>query len=351
MTVRAALVGYGLGGSAFHAPFLDSTPGLRLAAVVTGNPERQRAVLDRYPDTEIIRGLDDLLVRADEFDLAVISTPNREHYANASAALRHGLPVVVDKPFSATAADARALADLAAGRGLLAAPFHNRRYDGDFLTVRRLLSEGAIGNPTRFESRFERWRPDPSTSWKAWKESADPADAGGITHDLGSHLIDQAVALFGRPVHVYAEIGVRRAGAVADDDAFVALTHHDGVRSQLWMSALAADLGPRFRLLGDGGAYVKHGMDPQEDLLKQGAVPGGPGWGEEAEDAWGRVGSVGEFRPVRTEAGGYQHYYAGIVKALTQGAPPPVTALDGVTTAEIIEAAYASSRTGQVVEL
>ncbi|MBP2474486.1 putative dehydrogenase [Crossiella equi] len=351
MTLRAALVGYGLGGSAFHAPFLASTPGLRLAAVVTGNPERQEAVRARYPDTELVPSLEHLLARAGDFDLAVITTPNRHHYENASSALRHGLPVVVDKPFSASAEDARALADLAAARGLLAAPFHNRRFDGDFRTVRRLLGEGRMGRPTRFESRFERWRPDPTTSWKAWKESRDPADAGGITHDLGSHLIDQAVALFGRPLRVYAEIAVRRDKAVVDDDAFIALTHHEGVTSHLWMSALAADLGPRFRVLGDAGSYVKHGMDPQEALLKEGATPGGEGWGEEPESAWGRLGAVGDTSPVRTEPGAYQDYYAGIVRTLTEGAPPPVSALDGVTTAELVEAAYQSSRTGQVVEV
>jgi scyllo-inositol 2-dehydrogenase (NADP+) len=337
--MRTALIGYGLGGAAFHAPFLATTPGLALAAVVTGNPDRRAEVASRYPDAELIASVDEVWRRAGEFDLVVVTTPNRHHADHARAALEHGLNAVVDKPFASSAAQARELADLAAARGLLLAPFHNRRWDGDFRTVARLVGEGALGRVHRFESRFERWRPDVR---EGWKESGDPADLGSIVFDLGTHLVDQAVALFGRPTSVYAEVRTLREGARAHDDAFLALSHPSGTVSHLWASALAASLGPRFRVLGDRSAFVKHGMDPQEEALKAGAVPGGAGWGEDAEEQWGVLGG----EPVRTVPGAYQDFYATVAAGQ---APVPVA--DAITGLEVVEAAFTSARTGSVVPL
>ena len=345
---RVALLGYGVGGSAFHAPFLASTPGLALAAVVTGNPERQAAVRERHPDAEVIPDAARVWRRADEFDLVVITTPNRLHHEQARTALEHGLAAVVDKPFAGTAAQAAELVELARSRGLLLSPFHNRRYDGDFRTVRRLVGSGALGSVHRFESRFERWRPAVKAGWK---ESADPADLGGITYDLGSHLIDQALVLFGRPTEVYAEIDTRRPGALVDDDSFVALRHPGGARSHLWMSALAADLGPRFRVLGDRAAYLKHGLDPQEDALRAGETPGGPGWGEEPPDRWGTLGAVGHHLPERTDPGAYQLYYQQVAAALAGRGAEPVTGAEGVAVLEVVEAAYRSAAEHAVVRL
>ncbi|GGP83499.1 Gfo/Idh/MocA family protein [Saccharothrix coeruleofusca] len=335
--MRTALIGYGLGGAAFHAPFLAAAEGLRLSAVVTGNPERQAEVRSRYPDAEVIASVDEVWRRADEFDLVVVTTPNRFHAEHARAALEHGLNAVVDKPFAGSAAQARALAELAAGRGLLLAPFHNRRWDGDFRTVRRLVAEGALGRVHRFESRFERWRPEVKDSWK---ESGDPADLGSIVFDLGTHLVDQAIALFGRPRSVYAEVRVLRSGARADDDAFLALTHEGGAVSHLWASALANDLGPRFRVLGDRAAFVSHGMDPQEDALKAGATPGGPGWGEAASPA-----SLGGT-PVPLDPGAYQDFYAAVAQGRS-----PVPVADAVTGLEVLEAAFESARTARTISL
>lgn len=337
--MRTALIGYGLGGAAFHAPFLATTPGLALAAVVTGNPDRRAEVASRYPDAEVIGSVDEVWRRADEFDLVVVTTPNRRHGEHARAALEHGLNAVVDKPFASSAAQARELADLAAARGLLLAPFHNRRWDGDFRTVARLVDEGALGRVHRFESRFERWRPEVK---EGWKESGDPADLGSIVFDLGTHLVDQAVALFGRPTSVYAEVRTLRAGARAHDDAFLALSHPSGTVSHLWASALAASPGPRFRVLGDRSAFVKHGMDPQEEALKAGAVPGGAGWGEDAEEQWGVLGA----EPVRTVPGAYQDFYAAVAAGR---APVPVA--DAITGLEVVEAAFTSAQTGEVVPL
>lgn len=335
--MRTALVGYGLGGAAFHAPFIAATNGLELSAVVTANPARQAEVRSRYPETRLLSTLDE--VWSGNFDLVVITTPNRFHATHARQVLEHGLNVVVDKPFAGSAAEARALASIASSRNLMLVPFHNRRWDGDFLTVQKLLSSNSLGTVHRFESRFERYRPEIKSSWK---ESGDPADLGSILFDLGTHLVDQSVALFGRPKSVHAEITTVRPGAKADDDVFLSLSHENGVRSHLWMSALAADQGPRFRVLGHDAAYVKHGMDPQEERLKAGETPAGPGWGEEPESAWGTLGG----KPHRTEPGAYQDFYASVAAGVA-----PVSPQDAVTGLEVIEAAKQSAATGDSVSL
>ncbi|KAB2352615.1 Gfo/Idh/MocA family oxidoreductase [Actinomadura rudentiformis] len=348
MDLRVALIGFGTGGSVFHAPLISSVPGLRLAAVVTSDPGRQAAVRRRHPDTNVLDSADRLWEATGVYDLVVVTAPNRLHVPLAREALSCGMPVVVDKPVAASAADARSLAALSAVRGLPVIPFHNRRWDGDFRTARTLIRDGALGDVRRFESRFERWRPQIK---QGWKESDDPRDAGGILYDLGSHLIDQAIQLFGRPRQVYAEIDVRRPGAVAPDDVFVALAHPGGVRSHLWMSATAAQLGPRFRVLGSRAAYTVNGLDGQEDALRAGATPRDRGWGVTPPEAFGRIGAPGDERAQPTEMGAYQEFYEGVERAVRGEAPPPVTLSDAIVGLEVIEAALRSARDGQVVEL
>ena len=348
MDLRVALIGYGTGGSVFHAPLITSVPGLRLAAVVTRAPERQRAARERYPDADVVDRADRLWSAPGAYDLVVVAAPNRQHVPLARTALTAGVPVVVDKPVAASAADARSLAALSAVRGLPVFPYHNRRWDGDYRTAARLIASGALGDVRRFESRFERWRPEVK---EGWKESTDPRDAGGILFDLGSHLIDQAVVLFGRPVRVYAELDTRRRGAAAPDDAFVALTHPGGVRSHLWMSATAAQPGPRFRVLGDRASYTVSGMDPQEDQLRAGLTPKDAGYGIVPAESHGLLGVPGETAPEPTSPGAYQDFYAGVVRALRDGAPPPTTLADAITGLEVIEAAARSAAEGAVVGL
>jgi predicted dehydrogenase len=348
MDLRVALIGYGTGGAVFHAPLISAVQGLRLAAVVTGSPERRRAVRERYPEAEVLDGADRLWSTSGEYDLVVVAAPNRQHVPLARTALTAGVPVVVDKPVAASAADARSLAALSAVRGVPVFPFHNRRWDGDYATVARLAESGALGRVQRFESRFERWRPEVRESWK---ESTDPRDAGGILFDLGSHLIDQAVVLFGRPARVYAEIDTRRPGATAPDDVFVALAHPGGVRSHLWMSATAAQLGPRFRVLGSRASYTVSGMDPQEEQLREGLTPKDPGYGIADPDSRGLLGVPGDAAPEPTAPGAYQEFYAGVVRALRDGAPPPTTLADAITGLEVIEAAARSAREAAVVAL
>ncbi|MFC0042550.1 Gfo/Idh/MocA family oxidoreductase [Actinomadura rayongensis] len=343
MTLRVALIGYGIGGSAFHAPLIATTPGLRLDAVVTADAGRAAAVRERYPEASVLDSADRLWESTGRYDLVVVTAPNRYHVPLARTALTTGIPVVLDKPVAASAADARSLAALSAVRGLPVIPFHNRRWDGDFRTVRRLVESGALGTVRRFESRFERWRPEVKAGWR---ESADPRDAGGILFDLGSHLIDQAVALFGRPELVHAEIDTRRPGARTPDDVFVALAHPGGERSHLWMSAVASDLGPRFRVLGSAASYTVHGMDPQEDALRAGGTPLDAGWGQVPPPHYGRLGTPGATTPEPTDPGAYQEFYAAVTRTLTGEEPPPVTLADAITGLEIIEAAQISARTG-----
>ncbi|MFI1961862.1 Gfo/Idh/MocA family oxidoreductase [Streptomyces althioticus] len=345
--LRVGLVGYGLAGSVFHAPLIAATQGLALDTVVTSNPERQAQARAAYPDVRVAASADELWARADELDLIVVASPNRTHVPLATAALEAGLPVVVDKPVAGTAAEARALAELAEKRGLLLSVFQNRRWDNDFLTLRRLIADGELGEVYRFESRFERWRPQLKGGWR---ESGDPAEIGGLLYDLGSHVVDQALVLFGPVTSVYAEADVRREGAQADDDTFIALTHESGVRSHLYVSATTAQLGPRFRVLGSKAGYVKHGLDPQEAALRDGSRPGASGgeWGAEPEDLWGRLGAgespvTGGGSPVPTLPGDYPAYYAAVARALLSDGPNPVTAQEAAAALDVLEAARRSA--------
>ncbi|HEX8560703.1 MAG TPA: Gfo/Idh/MocA family oxidoreductase [Pyrinomonadaceae bacterium] len=345
---RVGLVGFGLAGAVFHAPLVAATKGLRLAAVVTSNPERSRRARSLYPGALVYDDAGRMFERAGDLDLVVIASPNRTHAPLARAALDAGLHVVVDKPLAATAAEARWLVEEARRRRLLLTVFQNRRWDGDFLTLAGLVGRGALGRVLRFESRFERWRPRPKPGWR---QSDEPADAGGLLYDLGSHLIDQALLLFGPAARVYAELERPYEGVGADNDSFVALTHASGVRSHLWMSSAAAQPGPRFRALGSEAAYTKFGLDAQEDALREGARPGDPGWGEEPAERWGLFGAGDDLRPLRTEPGSYQSFYAGVAAAMRDGAPPPVEPSEAAAALEVIEAARRSHAEGRAVNL
>ncbi|MFH0518852.1 Gfo/Idh/MocA family oxidoreductase [Streptomyces sp. M41] len=356
--LRVGLIGYGLAGSVFHAPLIATTEGLALDTVVTSNPERQEQARAEHPGVRAAATPDELFARADELDLVVIASPNKTHVPLAGAALKAGLPVVVDKPIAGTAAEARELAAFAEERGLLLSVFQNRRWDNDFLTLRQLLTEGELGDVWRFESRFERWRPQTKGGWR---ESGDPTEIGGLLYDLGSHVVDQALVLFGPVTQVYAEAVVRRAGAETDDDTFLALTHANGVRSHLYVSATTAQLGPRFRVLGSKAGYVKYGLDPQEAALREGLRPDPArrstgDWGTEPESMWGRVGAgesplTGGGRAEPTLPGDYPAYYAAVAKALLDGGPNPVTALEAAAALDVLEAARRSARDGVAVPL
>ncbi|WP_328395222.1 Gfo/Idh/MocA family oxidoreductase [Nocardia sp. NBC_00416] len=348
-SLGVAIIGYGLAGSVFHAPLVAAEPRLRVAAVVTGSAERAAQARREHPGVRVLPDADTLFADLSDIDVVVVATPNRTHAALARRALAAGVAVVVDKPFAVTSAEAEDLLRFAEETGQLLTVFQNRRWDGDFRTVGRLVADGALGRVRRFESRFERWRPVPKGGWR---ETGGPADAAGILYDLGSHLVDQALTLFGPPATVYCELDIRRPGLRTDDDMFLAVTHAGGVRSHLWANAVAPLLGPRFRVLGDRAGYEVHGLDPQEAALRAGRRPGdGQPWGVVPAADYGVLGAGSESAPCATLPGEYLAFYAATAAAILDGAPPPVDPADAVPTLRVLEAARESAASGVVVRL
>jgi predicted dehydrogenase len=344
-TLRVALIGYGLAGRVFHAPLLTAA-GLTVTSVVTRNPERAAQVAADLPQARVVPAVEDLWSRTDEHDLVVVASDNASHAPLARSAIANGLPVVVDKPLAVTADDAADLVRRAEEAGLFLTVFQNRRWDADQLTLRRLIDDGVLGDVLRHESRFERWRPELASG--KWRETASIAEGGGILIDLGSHLIDQAVVLFGPVAHVYAEVESNRGGA--DDDVFVALTHTGGVRSHLWAGALTAAPGPRRRVLGTEGAYVAEELDGQEEALRAGRRPTDETWGVEGEGGQ-RVQRGAEREEVSGERGRWDAFYPAVAAALLEGGAPPVDPHDAVATLDLIEAARRSAATRSVVSV
>ncbi len=349
--IGVGLVGFGGAGEGLHAPLIEATEGMELAAVVTSDPQRRRRAVAAYPAVALFDDVAGLLAAGHDLglEMIVVAAPNRAHEPVALAAVEAGYAVVVDKPLATTAAAGRRVVAAAEARGVVLSVFQNRRWDGDFLTVCRLRDAGVFGQVLRFESRFERWRPQVSAD--RWRERADPEEGGGLLLDLGSHLVDQALFLFGTPTSVYAELKARRPGAAVDDDVFISLTHPGGVISHLWASAVAARPGPRFRVQGDRAGYVAYGMDVQEMALAAGERPGGEDWGRVPEARWGTLGAGDEVHPVPSEKGDYCRFYQGMVAALTEGGPPPVPPSEALGCLEILDAARLAAATGQIAHL
>ncbi len=344
--VRAAVVGYGLAGRVFHASLVAAADGMELVAVVTANAERQSQVRADHPSTAVLRSADELFAAADTFDLLVVATPNDAHAPLALAAIALGKAVVVDKPMALTSAEAAGVVEAARAAGTVLTVFQNRRWDTDQLTLRRLVTDGSLGTVLRYESRFERWRPQPRPG--SWREALPAEQGGGLLLDLGSHLVDQALHLFGPAARVYAEVDARRGDA--DDDVFVAIEHVGGVRSHLWAGALAGVPGPRLRVLGSAGAYVVGPLDRQEDVLREtGRLPAG-GLPVGTDD-WGRLGRGDESVPVPSEPGRWDLYYPAVAAAVRGVGAVPVDAADAVRTLVVLEAARESARTRSVVDL
>jgi scyllo-inositol 2-dehydrogenase (NADP+) len=343
--IRVGVVGFGLGGRVFHAPLVSSVEGLELAAVVERSGDNAR---DRYPEVTIYRTLEELLDDK-SIELVVVTTPSGNHFEAARRALDAGKNVVVDKPMGISSAQVAELMALAASRRLLLAPFHNRRWDSDFRTVQNVLQEKGLGRLVHFESWFDRWRP--VSSAKRWKE--DPAQGGGLLLDIGTHLADQALLLFGKPLGVSAEVTRERDGEGAND-SFTVRLRYDGLLVVLGSNCLASPGRPRYLLRGTKGNYWKWGLDPQEIALSQIArIPDGP-WGEEAPANWGTLnvdvdgGMV--TRPVTPTPGDYRIYYAGVRDALLGKAPAPVAPIDAWRTARLLEWAAESAEKRREIE-
>jgi predicted dehydrogenase len=334
--IRAGIIGFGLSGRVFHAPFLATNPDFEVSVIVTSNAERAAEAARLHPAAAIVDTVDELFERATrgQLDLVVIGSPSGTHAALADRALDAGVAVVVDKPFAVTSAEGRALIDKAERLGLPFTVFQNRRWDGDFLTLASLLDAGQLGDVRRFESRFEWWKPVQAKSWKA---EATASEGGGILYDLGVHLLDQALQLFGDVELIHAEVITRREGGAADDDTTVLLKHTSGVRTQLWMNGMAAQVGPRFHVLGSTSAYTSWGLDPQETQLRGGALPTDDGFGVYGEDRWGLLGVDGDVLALPTQAGKYATFYELLAEALLHGGPMPVDPRESLRSLEIIE--------------
>lgn len=342
--IPVGLIGYGFSGATFHAPVLAATAELELVAVVTGQPGRVAA---RWPGVRTYAGVADLLADP-AVELVVITSPNAEHHPQAKAALEAGKHVVVEKPFTITSAQAGELERLAAARGRVLSAYHNRRWDNDFLTVRKVLDSGLLGEVHSYEARFDRFRPEVRDRWR---ERDVPG--GGILYDLGPHLIDQALLLFGPPATVAADLRRQRPGARAVD-SFRLLLGYPGRRVLLSAGMLVKAPGPRFELHGSLGSFVKHGLDPQEDALKAGGRPGDPGWGEDPPQRYGllsaEVRGLAVSGPIPTEPGDYRDFYRGVARAIRGDGPPPVSAAQARAVIRVIELAEQSHREGRRLE-
>jgi len=340
--LRVGLLGFGLAGRSFHAPLLRAA-GMRLAAVVTS---RSEAVREAAADADVLASDAELLERND-IDVIVVATPNLLHAAQAEAALRAGKHVVVDKPLSVTAREATHLAQLARERSLMLAVFQNRRWDSDFLTLRKLIESGDLGELHTFRARWDRFRPAVVDRWK------DRAGQGnGMLYDLGSHLADQALHLFGRPDWIQADVMMQRTGAVIDD-AFEIVMGKGALRISLAAGSIAAAGDWRYVLHGSRASFFKPGLDPQEDQLRDGMDPLAPQFGIEPESQWGKLvdGASGESSPIPSQRGHWPAFYAGVRRSIETGAPAPVTADEAATTIEILEAALRSSAEHRRVDL
>jgi predicted dehydrogenase len=355
--IRTAVIGFGLAGRVFHAPFISAVPGLQLSYIVQRSGDEAAKT---YPAAGILRSFDEAL--ASDASLLVIGTPNETHFDLARRALDAGKHVVVDKPVASSSEEVRTLANLAAERGLIFAPFHNRRWDGDFLSVRALLHQNALGRLTSFVSHFDRFRPVPRAD--TWKESQHPAN--GMLFDLGPHLVDQALALFGAPQAITASVRTDRDNSVIED-AFDITLQYPRLRATLSATMIAADPSPRFHLHGTSGSFRKYGLDPQEPALIAGAkVPrlpenGSPrtpdNWLSEDPTMWGVLTLAPDpanprtlvTHEVETEPGDYRNFYANVRDAVRGTAALAVTPEAAFQTIRLLELARESSASGRTL--
>lgn len=349
-SIGVAVLGFGLAGRVFHCPFISAVPGLELRTVLQRSGDTAR---EAYSQVAIARTLDEVLAN-EQIELVVVATPNDTHLPFAAAALRAGKHVVIDKPIAPSAEGVATLMSLARERSLLLAPFHNRRWDGDYLTVRQLLGEGRLGRLVSFSSRFDRFRPVPRTG--TWKEAE--GDAHGLLLDLGPHLVDQVLTLFGLPSTLQASVRREREGTTVDDAFDLTLTFPNGPRVTLGSTLIAAEPSPRYLLQGTSGSYKKFGVDPQEPtLVAGGRVPalGSGDWLAEDPSAYGTLTLCANpaakpseltSEPLQTLPGDYRSFYKNVLDALRGKAPLAVTAADAWTTLHLLELARRSSEGG-----
>ncbi|AHM59145.1 oxidoreductase domain-containing protein [Flammeovirgaceae bacterium 311] len=339
--IKTLVVGYGLSAKAFHLPFLQINPAFELQGIVQ---PRGNASREELPQLAHYRTLEEALQKG-EAELVIISAPNEHHAPMATQALRQGKHVVIEKPFALTVAEAEALCQLAKEEDRVLSVFHNRRWDADFLTLRQLLEEEKVGRPVLLVSRFDRFRPQIKWSWKE-----EPKQGAGNFYNLGPHLIDQALQLFGWPAEVYAHIRTeRREGQT--EDAFDLHLYYPDLTVHLGASTLVSARWPRFSLLGTKGSYTKWGLDPQEELLVEGKLPSAPGWGAEKPEDWGTLitgdNDATSSQPYPGVPGNYNVFFTGLAAAIREGGPNPVPPHEALQVMQIIELAYRSQQEGK----
>ncbi len=344
--IHTGLIGFGFSGSTFHAPVINTIDTLQITRVLSSQPDK---VKQHLPAANICEGINEI-VQDPEIELVIITSPNQTHYPYARKALEAGKHVVVEKPFVLSTKEADELIRLSRSNRRLISVYQNRRFDSDFLTLQKSISQGFLGKIHTYESHFDRYRPQVRDRWR---ERDLPGS--GLLYDLGSHLIDQALLLFGMPKTVHADLLKQRPQAKAIDYFHLVLGYESGLRAILRAGCLVRSPGPRFEVHGSKGTFVKHGMDPQEEQLKQGLTPISPGWGLEAPKQFAKVLFEGEglqfSGTISSLAGCYENYYKEIAKAIRTGSKPPVTAEEARETTRIIEAAIESEHKGRVVAL
>jgi predicted dehydrogenase len=336
--LNVALVGYGYAGKTLHAPLINSIPNLNLVAVCSSNPEK---VLADYPSVKVRVSLDELLTQS-QIDVVVIATPNHTHFDLAKQSLRAGKHVVVDKPFTVTAAQAHKLKALAEQKRLVLSVFHNRRWDADFKTLRSVIASRKLGELVSFESRFDRFRPEVRTRWRE-----QSGDGNGLWYDLGPHLLDQALQLFSYPIAIQADFAMQRKDAQAVD-YFHVLLRYERLSVILHASMLVADETPRFVLRGEAGSYTKFGLDTQEESLKRGELPSGKHYGYDPRDGVLQLPTADEnaSSSVTNLRGDYRKFYTQFRDAILLNAANPVSLNEAVLTMELIELACESDDLG-----
>ena len=337
--IRTLLVGFGFSATTFHLPFLQQLPGYALTGVVSSRPDDVNAVVSDVP---VYASLAKALA-ADSFDLVVITTPNTLHAMQARQALMNGVNVLVEKPFTLSGDEADELVTMATRHNKKLCVYHNRRFDGDFLTVKSLIDSGRMGEVKRLQSRFDRFRPHPR---KRWRENAGPG--AGIFWDLGPHLMDQAIQLFGVPRQIHADIQITRAGGESDDSFDITLFYGDKT-VLLGSSPHQANTTLRFDLQGTAGSYRKFGLDPQEDQLKQGLTLSNPAFAREPESEYGEFADSEKVTRLPTLKGDYTGFYQQLERALTEGGELPADAETVVPVIRLIELAFESAETGKVM--
>lgn len=343
--IVTAIVSYGMSGSIFHAPLLHAHPRFSMKTILQ---RKSGSAKERYPYVDIAEKYDRLLADK-EIELIVVNTPDNTHFELAQKALNSGKHVVVEKPFTTVVEEGKKLILLAKKKGLMLSVFQNRRWDGDFLTVQKIISQKLLGRVVEFESHFDRYRNYIQDSWKE-----NPDYHTGTLYNLGSHLIDQALILFGMPEAVFADIRALRTGAKVDD-SFDLKLYYPGIKVTLKAGYLVREPGPRFMVHGTEGSYIKHGLDPQEERLKNGELPDDKFWGKEPESEWGLLNTTIDGKHFRgkfaTIAGNYSHYYSNIFDVIRHGKELMVKPEQALDVIRIIEAAYESSKKRQVISM